>query len=67
MTELDEELEDELFEELLSEITLAELALLLLTETTLDELVLLTPPLQLLTNAQEPSLPGILCVHQLAR
>ena len=36
---------------------------------TLEELLdtLLALPVQLLTKVQEPSLPGILCVHQFAR
>jgi hypothetical protein len=59
---------DELREELLGDVTAEELGVLLATEIALDETaLLLTAPLQLLTNAHEPSLPGMLCVHQLAR
>ena len=59
---------DELREELLGDVTAEELGVLLATEIALDETaLLLTAPLQLLTNVHEPSLPGMLCVHQLAR
>lgn len=76
-TELDERI-DELTDELLGAISLDKLDaldLLLLTEETLllteeilegaAELLLATSP-QFFTNVHELSLPGMLCVHQLA-
>ena len=66
---LDETELEELLDELLTLLTLDvldELDLLLLTDEMLESELLLEAASQFFTKAHEPSLPGILWVHQFA-